>query len=82
MSLAAQQSAIPNYGILLDFLHEFRRTFTEPLRAYMQALGYVEGRNIKFQVRYADGKADRLPELAADLEVRLNAIATFDDASM
>jgi len=57
----AQQLAIPAFGILLVFSREGGRTFTEPLRAYMQALGYVEGRNIAFDVRYADGKVERLP---------------------
>jgi putative tryptophan/tyrosine transport system substrate-binding protein len=69
-------------GILLVFSQEAGRTFTEPLRAYMQALGYVEGRNIAFDVRYADGKADRLPALAADLVAQRPAlIATFGDAT-
>jgi putative ABC transport system substrate-binding protein len=48
----------------------------------MQALGYVEGRNIAFDVRYADGKVDRLPALAADLVAQRPAvIATFGDAT-
>ena len=63
----AQQPARPVFGILLVFSQEGSRTFTEPLRAYMQALGYVEGRNIAFDVRYADSKTDRLPALAAEL---------------
>ena len=48
----------------------------------MQALGYIEGRNIAFDVRYADGKADRLPALAAELVAqRPSVIATFGDAT-
>src|SRR5262245_21678853 len=78
----AQQLAMPVFGILLVFSHEPGRTFTEPLRAYMQALGYVEGRNIVFDVRYADGKVDRLPTLAAELVAQRPAvIATFGDAT-
>jgi putative ABC transport system substrate-binding protein len=69
----AQQPRRPVFGILLIFSQEAGRTFTEPLRAYMQALGYVEGRNIAFDVRYADGKADRLPALAAELSGTLRA---------
>jgi hypothetical protein len=52
----AQQAPIPVFGILLVFSRESGRTFTEPLRAYMRALGYVEGRNIAFDVRYAEAK--------------------------
>ena len=36
----------------------------------LRDLGYIEGRNIAFERRYADGRMERLPDLAADL-VRL-----------
>ena len=82
LAARAQQPALPVFGILFVFSREFGRTFTEPLRAYMQALGYVEGRNIAFDVRYADGKADRLPALAAELVAqRPSVIAIFGDAT-
>jgi putative tryptophan/tyrosine transport system substrate-binding protein len=78
----AQQPTRPVFGILLVFSQEAGRTFTEPLRAYMQALGYVEGRNIAFDVRYAEGRVDRLPVLAAELVAQRPAvIATFGDAT-
>src|SRR5262245_36806077 len=38
-----------------------------PLRDGLRDLGYVEGRNIAFEYRYAEGKPDRLPDLARDL---------------
>jgi len=40
-------------------------------RQGLRDLGYVEGQNMAIEYRYAEGKADRLPELAAEL-VRLN----------
>ena len=40
-------------------------------RGGLRALGYIEGRNIIIEQRYASGAYDRVPELAADL-VRLN----------
>jgi ABC-type uncharacterized transport system substrate-binding protein len=43
----------------------------EALRKELAALGYVEGKNIEIVYRYAEGKSERLPELAADL-VRLH----------
>jgi putative ABC transport system substrate-binding protein len=42
----------------------------EPFRHTLRDVGWIEGRNIVFEYRWADGKLDRLPELAAEL-VRL-----------
>ncbi len=42
----------------------------EAIRLALRELGYIEGRNIAIEYRYAEGKVDRLPELAAEL-VRL-----------
>src|SRR5215475_6324164 len=41
------------------------------IRRALRELGYIEGQNIAFEYRYAEGKVDRAPELAAEL-VRLN----------
>jgi putative ABC transport system substrate-binding protein len=38
-----------------------------PVRLALRELGYVEGQNIAFEYRYAEGKPDRLSELAAEL---------------
>jgi putative tryptophan/tyrosine transport system substrate-binding protein len=45
----------------------YLRAFSDGLRE----LGYVEGGNIRFEIRFADGHLERLPQLADDL-VRLN----------
>jgi putative tryptophan/tyrosine transport system substrate-binding protein len=42
----------------------------EAIRLALRELGFIEGQNIAFEYRYAEGKLDRLPELAAEL-VRL-----------
>ena len=47
-----------------------------PFRERLRELGYIEGRNITIESRYWEGKAERLPELAADL-VRLNCDVIF-----
>ena len=40
------------------------------IRLALRELGYIEGQNIAIEYRYAEGKVDRAPELAAEL-VRL-----------
>ncbi len=42
----------------------------------LHALGYIEGQNLLFEARYADGRYERLPQLAADL-VRLKVDVIF-----
>ncbi len=50
---------------------------TKALDEGLRELGYVEGRNIVFERRFADGKPDRLPALAAELvRLKVDVIVT------
>jgi ABC-type uncharacterized transport system substrate-binding protein len=67
----AQQSPMPLVVSLYAGTAGAVEIYVTSFRDGMQQLGYVEGRNIRFEYRFADGYLDRLPELAIDL-VRLN----------
>ena len=68
---AQQPTKIPRIGYLSTNTPAAMSTRTEAFRQGLRELGYVEGKNIVIEYRYAEGQRDRLPTLAAEL-VRLN----------
>src|SRR6266550_4487450 len=69
MTARAQPSNVARIGVLYIGLAD-AESFRKELREGLRELGYVEGQNIAFEFRSAEGKQDRLPELASEL-VRL-----------
>jgi len=67
---AQQPTKIPLIGFLSGSFPSTSPARREAFRQGLRELGYVEGKNIVIEQRYADGKFDRLPALAAEL-VRL-----------
>ena len=65
-----QQGSIPLVGLLLPGSTAAFARFSDAFKGGMLELGYVEGSNIRYEYRFADGYLDRLPDLAIDL-VRL-----------
>lgn len=64
----AQQAAkIPRVGVLVASTAAVQKPRFEALKLGLSDLGLVEGKNIHLEYRYADGKPDRLPALAAEL---------------
>jgi putative tryptophan/tyrosine transport system substrate-binding protein len=67
---AQQPKKVPLIGYLSTSDAATESTLLEAIRLALRDLGYVEGQNIAIEYRYAEGKRDRFPELAAEL-VRL-----------
>jgi ABC-type uncharacterized transport system substrate-binding protein len=67
---AQQIGKVPRIGYLSPTSPSVSPTRIEAFRHGLRELGYVEGKNIVIDYRYAEGKFDRLPALAAEL-VRL-----------
>ena len=67
---AQQPTKVPRIGYLSNTDAATDSARAEGIRLALRELGYIEGQNIAIEYRYAEGKNDRLPELAAEL-VRL-----------
>ena len=65
-----QPKKVPRIGYLSTADPATESARSEAIRLALRELGYIEGQNIAIEYRYAEGKLDRLPELAAEL-VRL-----------
>ena len=68
LTVEAQQAGkVPRLGILWPYSSSIAAPFAEAFRQGLRDAGYVEGRNILVEERWAEGSFDRLPSLAADL---------------
>ena len=67
---AQQPKKVPRIGYLSSSDAASESNRFEAIRLALRELGYIEGQNIATEYRYAEGKQDRLPGLAAEL-VRL-----------
>jgi ABC-type uncharacterized transport system substrate-binding protein len=78
----AQNAAMPVIGLLGS---ESADWYANRLRAFREGLsetGYVEGRNVTIDYRWAEGRNDRLPPLAAELvQQQVALIATLGNTA-
>ena len=74
---AQQPTKMPRIGYLSINSPSTNSARTEAFRQGLRQLGYVEGKNIVIEWRYAEGKPDRLPALAAELvRLKVDVIVT------
>jgi putative tryptophan/tyrosine transport system substrate-binding protein len=74
----AQQSRLYRVGLLSVRSPSSDSTRAEAFRQGLRELGYVEGKNIAIEYRYAEGKFERLPDLASELvRLKVDVILTF-----
>ena len=77
---AQQKGKVPRIGIL--FIGGRNQPHLEAFKQGLRERGYMEGENITFDYRYADGKEDRLPVLAAELvHLKVDVIVVTADVS-
>ena len=78
---AQQPVKIPRIGILIAGSASSYSARVEGFRRRLRELGYVEGKNIVIEYRYAEGKFERLPDLAAELvRLKVDVIVTTGPA--
>ena len=67
---AAQQTPMPVIGVLSSQSQDSEAAVLAAWRQALNETGYVDGRNVAIEYRFADGHGDRLPTLAAELVQR------------
>jgi len=67
LAARAQRQPVPLIGVLSPIAKAAAARNVEALRDGLREHGYSEDRNIRLEIRYADGDIDRLPQLASEL---------------
>jgi hypothetical protein len=79
-AVRAQQPAMPSIGFLHPTLMETKHASLAAFHRGLGDTGFVEGKNVAVEYRWAQGQNDRLPMLVAELVRRLQATCYFTSA--
>jgi len=80
---AQQPKKVPRIGYLAGSDPTSESTRAEAIRLALRERGYIEGENIATEYRYAEGKVDRFPGLAAELvRLKVDIIVAVGDTGV
>ena len=77
---AQQPGKAPRIGMLVNGTPSSHKFHVDEFQQGLRDLGYAQGENVFFEIRYAEGKLDRLPELAREL-VQMKVEVIFTNAT-
>ena len=82
LAARAQQGRLPVVGVLRPIPKDVDQ-FAEPFRRYMRAIGWEDGRNVRFLFVWAEGRNERAPALAEQLIAQnVDVIVAFADPAI
>ena len=82
LAARAQQGRLPVVGVLRPVPKDVDQ-FAEPFRRYMRAIGWEDGRNVRFLFVWAEGRNERAPALAEQLIAQnVDVIVAFADPAI
>jgi ABC-type uncharacterized transport system substrate-binding protein len=79
-TVAQPAAKLPKIGVLQPGTVAASQVLSEAFKQGMRELGYVEGQHVVFERRFAEGRPDRLADLAAELvRLKVDVIVTSTD---
>jgi putative tryptophan/tyrosine transport system substrate-binding protein len=83
LAAGAQQDRVPTVGVLRPNRKDVVETFAEPFGRYMKAIGWEEGRNIRFRFVWTESRGELATAFAEELVAQnVDVIIAFGDQAI
>jgi putative ABC transport system substrate-binding protein len=83
LAARAQQDRLPTIGVLRPNRRDVLETFAEPFGRYMKAIGWEDGRNIRFRFVWTESRSELATALAGELVAQnVDLIIAFGDQAI